>query len=73
MIAQTHGIALWLGNDLCGLPGRGQSRSGDATVLDDEILQVSARRGRKPGGSGRVGLMTDGWSRDTMTSPEGTR
>ena len=34
------------GNDLCGLSGRGQPRprrSGDAAVLDDEILQISAR------------------------------
>ena len=38
---------LLFGNDLCGLLGRresGSRRPGDAAVLDDEILQVSARR-----------------------------
>ena len=38
---------LLFGNDLCRLPGwgqLGQRRSGDAAVLDDEVLQVSARR-----------------------------
>jgi hypothetical protein len=40
---------LLLGNDLRGLPGWSeprQRRSGDPAVLDDEILQVSARRAK---------------------------
>ena len=41
---------LLFGHDLCELPGRSQPRprrSGDAAVLDDEILQISAEEQRQ--------------------------
>jgi hypothetical protein len=54
---------LLFGNDLRGLPGwrqLGQRRSGDSVVLDDEILQVSARRTEAgvPWKPERRGIMT---------------
>jgi len=40
---------LLFGNDLCRLPCRcqpGQRRSSDVVILDDEVLQISARRAK---------------------------
>jgi hypothetical protein len=63
MLGTDRSRGLLFGNDLRGLPGWSQPRQwepGNLAVLDDEILQVSARRAAAGilGRLGRKGIMS---------------